>query len=160
MPDGDALEVATVANQVALESWYGKELLGKLAQHHPAMLDLLLGMLFKFRPVTVHAIDMPDIFAGGEPRRILWDDETGDVSGEHHDVPELREALARAERDGRLQDFMGYWPLRDPRRDPRDFLVVLGVQHYGGQPDWLPPSLRGVEPAPFVKAELPPGAVA
>ena len=50
MPDGDALEVATVTHQVALESWYGKEMLGALAQRDPAMLDLLLGMLFKFDP--------------------------------------------------------------------------------------------------------------
>lgn len=110
--------------------------------------------------MTVHAIDKPDAFAGGEPRRILWDDETGEISGEHHDVPALREALDRAERDGRLQHPAGHWPLRDPRRDPRDFLVVLGVQHYHGGADWLPPSLRGVEPTAFVKAELPPGEVA
>ena len=50
MPDGDAVEVATTAHQVALESWFGKEMLGKLARRDPRMLDLLLGMLFRYDP--------------------------------------------------------------------------------------------------------------
>ena len=50
MPDGDAQEVATVAHQVVLESHHGKEMLGKLAQADPGMLDLVLGMLFRFDP--------------------------------------------------------------------------------------------------------------
>lgn len=111
--------------------------------------------------MTVHAIDMPDIFAGGEPRRVLWDDEDGEVSGDHSDVPSIRETMARAVRDGYLPHDAGDWPLRDPRRDPREFLVVLlWPEPPLRAPDWLPPALRGVEPAPFVKADLPPGAVA
>ena len=39
-----------MAHQVALESWFGEEMLGELARHDPRMLDLLLGMLFKFDP--------------------------------------------------------------------------------------------------------------
>lgn len=109
--------------------------------------------------MTVHAIDIPDSFAGDEPRRVLWDDEAGEVSGDHSDVPRIRERMADAERDGYLPHMHGYWPLRDPRRDPRDFLVVLfwTAPH---RPDWLPPSLRGVEPAAFVENDLRPGEVA
>ena len=108
--------------------------------------------------MTVHAIDMPDPFAGGEPRRILWDDETGEVSGDHHDVPDIREQMDRAERDGFLPAMSGHWKLRDPRHDPRDFLVVL---FWPGDVDaeLLPPALR-VEPAPFIPADIPDGAVA
>ena len=106
--------------------------------------------------MTVHAIDKPDIFAGGEPRRILWDDETGEISGEHSGVPSIRETMAWAVRDGRLEHDEGHWPLRDPRGDPREFLVVLFWPGEPDAPDWLPPALR-VEPAPFVKADLPPG---
>ena len=50
MPDGDAQEVPTVAIQVVLESWHGKELLADLAQRDPGMLDLVLGVLFRFDP--------------------------------------------------------------------------------------------------------------
>ena len=107
----------------------------------------------------IHAIDKPDIYAGGEPRRILWNDQTGDVSGEHHDVPRLRERMARAVRDGYLPSMCGHWPLRDPRRDPSDFLVVL-IWTGRYDVDWLPPSLRDVAPTPFVPADIPDGAVA
>ena len=48
--DGDAQEVATVAYQVLLHSYFGEELLGKLAKHDPGMLDLALGVLFRFDP--------------------------------------------------------------------------------------------------------------
>ena len=44
----------------------------------------------------IHAISQPDRAAGGAPRRILWDDETGDVSGVHHHVPRLRQWLSDA----------------------------------------------------------------
>lgn len=50
MPDGDALEVATVAHQVALGSWFGDEMLDVLARRDPRMLDLLLGVLFRYDP--------------------------------------------------------------------------------------------------------------
>ena len=39
-----------VAHQVVLESYHGKDLLGKLAQADPGMLDPVLGMLFRFDP--------------------------------------------------------------------------------------------------------------
>ena len=50
MPDGDAQEVATVAYHVLLHSFFGKERLGELAKHDPGMLDLALGVLFRFDP--------------------------------------------------------------------------------------------------------------
>ena len=105
--------------------------------------------------MTVHAIDMPDVFAGGEPRRVLWDDETGEVSGEHSQVPDIRDTMDRAERDGVLPHIAGHWKLRDPRRDPRDFLVVLfwtGCPPLD-LPDWIPPALR-VEPTPFILNDI------
>ncbi len=104
--------------------------------------------------MTVHAIDMPDVFAGGEPRRVLWDDETGEVSGEHSQVPDIRDAMDRAERDGVLPHIAGHWKLRDPRRDPRDFLVVLfWPEPPLDLPDWIPPALR-VEPTPGILNDI------
>lgn len=50
MPDGDAQEVATVAYQVLLHSYHGAERLGDLARLDPGMLDLALGVLFRFDP--------------------------------------------------------------------------------------------------------------
>ena len=104
---------------------------------------------------------MPDVFAGGEPRRILWNDETGEVAGEHSRVADVRDTLAPAERDGTAMS--GHWPMRDPRHDPRDFLVALfwpGAPVAEAMPDWLPPSLRDVAPTPFVPADIPEGEVA
>lgn len=49
--------------------------------------------------MTTHRIMAPDVFAGREPRLILWDDETGEVSGEHSAVAHLNATLERIERD-------------------------------------------------------------
>ena len=106
---------------------------------------------------------MPDVFAGGEPRRIVWNDETGEVAGDHSRVADVRDTIARAERDGILPAMSGHWPLRDPRHDPRDFLVALLWPEppiAEDMPDWLPPSLRDVAPTPFVQADIPEGEVA
>lgn len=112
--------------------------------------------------MTVHAIDLPDPFAGGEPRRVLWNDETGEVSGDHSDAPFVRETLDRADRDGFLPHMAGHWSLRDPRRNPAEFLVAL----FWPEPPLdaatrpgLPPALR-IKPAPFTPADIPDGAVA
>ena len=40
--------------------------------------------------MTVHAIEQPDWRADGARRRILWNDETGEVSGDHGELPFLR----------------------------------------------------------------------
>ena len=33
--------------------------------------------------MTVHRITMPDIFAGDEPREIVWDSKAGTLAGDH-----------------------------------------------------------------------------
>ena len=109
--------------------------------------------------MTVHRITMPDAFAGDEPREIVWDDETGEVSGDHSDVPDIGGRLDSAARDGFLPAMCGHWDLRDPRHDAEDFLVVL---FWPGsvRAELLPPALR-VKPAPFIRAaDIPDGAVA
>ena len=73
----------------------------------------------------IHSSLQTDWFAGDEPRSIVWDDETGEVSGEHSAVPLVREYMADAVRDGGLQVDDGFWRLRDPRRDPASFVVLL-----------------------------------
>ena len=113
--------------------------------------------------MTVHTIELIDWRAGGEPRRILWDDETGEVKGDHSNVPAIRETMARAVRDGYLPAIHGHWDLPDPRRRPAEFLVVLFWPAPGPVSDealaGLPPALR-VDPAPFTPADTPEGAVA
>lgn len=115
--------------------------------------------------MTVHAIDMPDHAAGGEPRRIRWNDETGEVSGDHSSVPRVRENMEAAVRTGLLSCMTGGWELRDPRRDPAEFLVVLfwpSVPMDGNDAARraaLPPALR-VDPAPFSPDDIPEGEVA
>ena len=106
--------------------------------------------------MTVHAIDKLDFDAGDEPRRIYWDDETGEVSGDHSDVPDIRKTMARAVRDGYLPEISGHWDLRDPRRNPAEFLVVLlwaGAAPFDDEDIQLPPALR-IDPAPFTPNEL------
>ena len=104
--------------------------------------------------MTVHAIDKLDFDAGDEPRRIYWDDETGEVSGDHSDVPDIRKTMARAVRDGYLPAMNGHWDLRDPRRNPAEFLVVLVWPAARIDEDiQLPPALR-IDPAPFTPTEL------
>ena len=105
--------------------------------------------------MTIHAIDQPDVFAGREPRRIRWDDETGDVSGDHRAVGLIRECMADAVRDGGLPNDEGFWRLRDPRRDPASFVVLLMFALLAAfDPDALPEPLRSApvdgmfEPAP------------
>lgn len=80
------------------------------------------------------------------PRTILWNDETGEVSGDHGDVPGIRAAVERAVREGHLPEVFGCCHLRDPRRDPADFLAVLHWVNQSGAPLELPAALRGVEP--------------
>ena len=93
-----------------------------------------------------------------EPRTIVWNDETGEVSGDHGDVPDIRMWLEKAERDGHLLGEEGRLNLRDPRHDPADFLAVL-VWDNGGFYERLelPPALRAVKPTPMIRP--PPGVV-
>ena len=47
-PDGDALEVATMAFQIALGG--DRDWLERMARHDPRMLDIVLGVLFRYDP--------------------------------------------------------------------------------------------------------------
>ena len=99
----------------------------------------------------------PDIFAAREPRLILWDDETGEVSGEHSAVANLNATLERIERDdGYLRHYNGHWTLRDPRRNPSEFKAVL---YWCMITDGLPAPLRDVEIAPIRETERAPGRI-
>lgn len=107
--------------------------------------------------MATHVIMAEDWRAGGEPRSITWDDETGEIGGEHVEVPRLRGMVATAERVGHLLDEKGRLDLRDPRHDPADFLAVLEEAFGGGSFRYreevrLPQALRGVEPTPWVMA--------
>ncbi len=113
--------------------------------------------------MATHTIKYPDYSRGDEPRAIVWDDETGEVTGDHVEVPAIRDAMERAERDGHLPEMFGRRNLRDPRHDPADFLAVLDCVILAIPFRWhlldLPPALHGVEPTPWTSGPLSPGAV-
>ena len=114
--------------------------------------------------MTVHRIMMPDAFAGGEPREIVWDSTAGTLAGDHSCVDgrwglrarldELAAELAAAgdapDRDdarpaGVIGNMIGHWRVADPWHDSGDFLVVL-LDVVGNKWDdnGLPEALRGV----------------
>ena len=113
--------------------------------------------------MATHTIMFPDYSRGDEPRAIVWDDETGEVSGDHVKVPSIRRRVERAACDGHILDEAGRLDVRDPRHDPADFLAVLGYAIGGGY-DFerldLPPALRRVEWTPWHRPDPPPGTVA
>ena len=99
-----------------------------------------------------HTIEIPDSMAGRELRRIVWNDETGEVSGDHSDIRAIRATIEAApvERDsgGRV------WLLEDPGHNPAEFLTMLSIL------DWRIlgwPELRATLPAVFDCVELPSG---
>ena len=95
-----------------------------------------------------------------EPRTFVWNEETGEVSGDHGDVPWARQRLEEAERDGYLLSEGCRLEVRDPRHDPADFLAVLRwVVHRDFSRVVLPPALRGVEPTPGQAAPYREGVV-
>lgn len=98
--------------------------------------------------MATHTIKYRD-WRVGEPRAFVWNDETGEVSGDHGNVPSLRRLMERAERDGHLLSEGGRLDVRDPRHDAADFLALL-MWEVGGDFKFrrvvLPPALRGVEP--------------
>ena len=106
--------------------------------------------------MTVHVIEQRD-WRADAPRRIVWDDETGEVSGDHRGVPAIRRLMERAVRDGgRLQDEEGHWQLRDPRRDPASFVVLLWrTLEAQSDQEAMPEPLRSADPRPmFVASRL------
>lgn len=114
--------------------------------------------------MTIHSVHQPDLQADGAPRLLLWNDETGEVSGEHSDVPLIRGYMKDAVRDGGLPVDNGFWRLRDPRHDPASFVVVLS---FAIQPAFdenaLPEALRfswsDLRGEMFEPAHLEPGMV-
>ena len=109
----------------------------------------------------IHTIQQPDWFVGGLPRRILWDDSTGDVSGDHSDVSIIRALIRQANRDGYLQDTpWGRLNLQDPAHDLADFHAILKwalMADYDRQA--LPPALRAVDPTPRLSPVPSAGAI-
>ena len=102
--------------------------------------------------MTVHAIEQPDWRADGARRRILWNDETGEVSGDHGELPFLRSWLADAAKDGFI---LLRGEAAEPRRPASAGAVPRGApltMMARWDPDGLPPALRTVEPTPWRQA--------
>ena len=79
--------------------------------------------------------------------RIVWDDETGTVEGDHSKAPDLAAAIGNGpmplRRDGSAE-------LADPAHNPADFLTALRIILFLGPKDIeLPDSLSGVTPTPI-----------
>ena len=111
--------------------------------------------------MATHTIGMRD-WRHDEPRTIVWNDETGEVSGDHVEVQGIRDMIERAERAGGVLTHRGFWRLADPRHDPACFVAVLYlVLRRDFDEDALPEPLRSADPgALFERAVLPEGAVA
>ena len=99
--------------------------------------------------MTVHAIQLPDMRYGDEPRTILWDDEAATVKGDHSKVGAMQAMI-----DDALTEFVNEtctFPLKDPGRDPREFWRLLIAVFYpvAGEPlrSTMPAVLRDVEPS-------------
>ncbi len=99
--------------------------------------------------MTEHTIDIPDILAGDELRRIVWNDETGEVSGDHSDVRFIQSTIEAAPVDrgdgGRI------WRLEDPGRNPEEFLVLIWLANWRVL---INEDLRATLPAIFDGVEL------
>lgn len=99
-----------------------------------------------------HPIEIPDIMAGDSLRRIVWNDETGEVSGDHFNVRRIRATIEAAPVE--RGDGGRVWLLEDPGRNPAEFLTMLSIL------DWRilgRPELRATLPAVFDGVELPSG---
>ena len=97
--------------------------------------------------MAVHTIVMPDVVRGGQPRRIVWDDEARTVEGNHFDIPSIQRII-----DAPKPVTIGaglVWRLRDPGHDPAEFLVILCELYnpISEEPlrSTLPPVFDGVE---------------
>ena len=113
--------------------------------------------------MTIHRIEAPDWTVGHELRAIVWNDETGEATGDHVCAPWLAKTLAGP---APLVIADAPWPhyrLEDPAHDPADFLaLILGPGNLGSPyPERvrLPESLRGVEPTPSLPDDTPPGCL-
>lgn len=115
--------------------------------------------------MATHTIRYPDYRHGDEPRAIVWNDETGGIGGDHSAVPDIRRFLERDSLDAHaILMEEGRLDMRDPRRDPADFLAmihwILDVGPFRPHLLELPPALRRVEPTAWKRSNPPEGAVA
>lgn len=98
--------------------------------------------------MAVHTITLPDMLRGDEPRTVIWDDEAGTVSGTHSSLPDIRETL-EAPKPVTVGVAGRTWRLRDPARDPAEFLVLLNMAHWeiltAPHREALPPVFDGVD---------------
>ena len=102
--------------------------------------------------MALHAITLPDMIRGDEPRTVIWDDAAGTVSGTHSGLADIRRAF-EAPKPTEVGVAGRVWSLRDPAREPAEFLVLLGLLHW----EILDPPLRATLPAIFGGVSLPPG---
>ena len=112
--------------------------------------------------MATHTIKMRD-WRHDEPRTIVWNDETGEVSGDHGDVQGIRDMIERAEGAGGVLNHAGFWRLADPRHDPACFVAVLllNIMRRDFERDALPEPLRSADTGALSeRAVLPEGAVA
>ena len=107
--------------------------------------------------MTVHVIRLTDR-AGIDLGEIRWNDETGEVSGDNDDAPRVRAAVEAFADGGETLREEGLLRVRDPRRDPADFLAITFDHIIGTDRVALPPALRGVEPTAWIR-DLPDGEV-
>ena len=113
--------------------------------------------------MATHTIRYPD-YRRDEPRAIVWNDETGEIGGDHSAVPDIRRFLERERGGFSVQMEEGRLDMRDPRRDPADFLAmirwILNVSVFRPHLLELPPALRRVEPTAWKRSNPGEGAVA
>lgn len=113
--------------------------------------------------MTVHRIMAPDSFAGHELRELAWNDEIGELTGDHTDVAGFAQDLAGPMPIHNRGSFKPNYVLEDPAHNPADFLALILELHDLGSPHrdrvQLPPTLRGVEPTPPLPDDTPPGAL-
>ena len=98
-----------------------------------------------------HTIIARDLVGTAE---IVWDDVTGEVTGNHRQAAELALAIADAPMTAHCP--WGAVELRDPAHDPADFLTALRYIVPRSLDIDLPESLADVEPTPYPAA---PGGV-
>lgn len=73
-----------------------------------------------------HTITAEDHRHGWEPRTVVWDDETGEVAGDHSEVPTIRGVQEKAGRNGYFpRSGDGYYRMPDPWRDPACVKILL-----------------------------------
>ena len=94
-----------------------------------------------------HTITAPEPVGTAE---IVWDDVTGEVSGNHRQAAELALTIGSGPMIANYP--WGSVTLRDPAHDPADFLTALRFVVAVGHKVELPESLASIEPTPYPPA--------